>query len=315
MSALGPEFAAIAHLLPEEHVGTVTAIAPISTGASGAAVYAVTTTRGEFVLRVSGDRFDAHWPQQLRIMRRAAERGIAPAIVHVDEAARAIVSVRVQGLPFAAALMNPASRDAAIASIVAQLRALHALDTAGVQERDPIAFAREQYATQRVRPGFPVWAAALDSVFDGIEVTLAHDRQRVASHNDINPGNVLWDGTRVWLVDWEVAGLAHPFYDLATLALFIRLEDEVAFGLLAMQEQRAIGEEERATFVALRRLAALLCGLVFASMVEDLSVLPEGAPTLLEFYGELRAGRLDLQAARGRGAFAAALLREGSTAE
>src|SRR4029079_7042074 len=47
MSALGPEFAAIASLLPEEHVGTVAAIATISTGASGAAVYAVTTTRGD----------------------------------------------------------------------------------------------------------------------------------------------------------------------------------------------------------------------------------------------------------------------------
>jgi aminoglycoside phosphotransferase (APT) family kinase protein len=314
MQYLPSEYAAIAHLLPEQHVGTVTAIQPISMGASGASVYAVTASRGELILRVSGNRFDAHWAQQLRIMRRAAERGVAPAIVHVDEAAHAIVSKRVQGLPLAAALANPAQRDAAIANTVTQLRALHALDTDGVQERDPIAFAHEQYAAQRVRPGFPAWAATLDPIFDATAAILARDTRRVVSHNDMNPGNILWDGARVWLVDWEVAGLAHPFYDLATLALFLRLEDAAAHALLAMQEQRAIDDADRTTFAALRRLAALLCGLVFASMVPDLSVLPEKAPTLLEFYGELRAGKLDLQDARGRGAFAAALLRAGTAA-
>lgn len=308
---MGREHDTIAHLLPEQHVGTVLAIQPISTGASGASVYAVTTTRGEFVLRISGDRLGAHWMQHLRIMRRAAERGVAPAIVHVDETAHAVVSLRVQGLPLAAALMNPAQRDAAIGSIVTQLRTLHALDVDGVQERDPIAYAREQYAVQRVRPGFPAWAAALDPMFDAIGTTLSRDRRRVVSHNDMNPGNVLWDGTRAWLVDWEVAGLAHPFYDLATLAMFIRLDDAVAHALLAMQQQIAIKDDERATFAALRRLAALLCGLVFTSMLPDLGAFPEQAPTLLEFYGELRAGKLALQDARGQGAFAAALLRTG----
>jgi hypothetical protein len=94
--------------------------------------------------------------------------------------------------------------------------------------------------------------------------------------------------------------------------MFIRLDDAVAHALLAMQEQRVIEDAERATFAALRRLAASLCGLVFASMVPDLRALPDPAPTLLEFYGELRAGRVDVQDARGRAAFAAALLKEGT---
>ena len=93
---------------------------------------------------------------------------------------------------------------------------------------------------------------------------------------------------------------AHPFYDLATLAMFIRLDDAVAHALLARQEQIAIGENERATFAALRRLAALLCGLIFASMLPDLGAFPKQAPTLLEVYGELRAGKFALQDARGQ---------------
>jgi aminoglycoside phosphotransferase (APT) family kinase protein len=313
MSAPVSELAAIAHLLPEEHVGTVTAVQPISVGLSGAGVYAVSSGRGELVLRVSAESADASlWTQQLRVLRRAAERGVAPAILHVDAAARAIVSARVQGMPLAAVLADPGRRDAAIASVLVQLRALHTIDAAGVEERDALAYARDAHAAQRARPGFPAWAAELEPIFDAIEATLARDPRRVVSHNDLNPGNVLWDGARVWLVDWEVAGLAHPFHDLATLAMFLQLGDAAARGLLALLEQRPIDDGAWATFAALRRLVALLCGLVFASMVPDLRLLPASAPTLAAFYTELRAGTLDLQDPRGRAAFALALLQLGT---
>jgi len=34
-------------------------------------------------------------------------------------------------------------------------------------------------------------------------------------HNDMLPANVLDDGNRVWIVDWEYAGMGHPLFDLA----------------------------------------------------------------------------------------------------
>lgn len=308
------ELAALAHLLPEERVGTVTAVQPISAGLSGASVYAVSSTRGELVLRVNAPRADTSlWTQQLRILRRASDAGVAPAIVHVNEAARAIVSTRVAGMSLGAALADPANRAPAVASVIAQLRALRSLDTAGIEERVPLPHARRELATQRARPGFPAWAAALEPIFDAIEAVLARDARRVVCHNDLNPGNILWDGARVWFVNWEVAGLNHPFYDLAVLAMFLRLEDAVAHQLLAQLEDRPVNGDARATFAALRRIAALLCGLVFASMVDDLTLLPAQAPTLTECYAGLRAGTLDFQDPRGRGAFALALLRLGTS--
>lgn len=308
--------AAIAHLLPESRVGRVSGVRPLSLGLSGVDVYAVSSERGELVLRVSPDRGDgSHWHQQLTILRRAAERGVAPAVVHVDASARAIVSIHVPGLPLVAALLNPSQRDAALASVVTQLRALHAIDASGVAERDPVALGRSLYAAQKARPGFPGWAQSLEPNFDEIGAMLARDGRRVVSHNDLNPGNVVWDGTRAWLIDWEAAGLSHPFYDLAALAMFIRLDDATAHALLEQQEQEAPGDDARATFATLRRLAALLCGLVFGSTVPDLSVLPSSPPpTLAEFYAQLRAGAVDLADPRGRGAFALALLRTGAGA-
>jgi aminoglycoside phosphotransferase (APT) family kinase protein len=303
---------ALSHLLPEAHVGKVSAVESIALGSSGAAVYAVSCSRGELVLRVhSATDEPARWQQQLRISRLAAESGVAPVIVHVDDAARAIVSERIAA-PIAAALGDPTQRDAAISSVVGQLRALHRLDATQLEQRDPLAYARRQYVVQRLRPGFPVWASQLDEVFDAIESVLVRDPRRVVSHNDMNPRNIMWDGKRAWLIDWEVAGLTHPFFDLAVLAMFIQLPEPAAQQLLALQEQRTLDASEHATFAALRRLAALMFGCLITSKMPDLAVLPEPPKTLTQVYGALRAGDLDVQSPRGQAAFATALLRLGA---
>ena len=40
----------------------------------------------------------------------------------------------------------------------------------------------------------------------------------VLCHNDLLAANFLDDGTALWLVDWEYAGIGHPLFDLANLA-------------------------------------------------------------------------------------------------
>lgn len=301
-------------VLPSAMIGEVSTIAPIRMGLSGARVYAVTSARGAYVLRVQGDGApDDFWAQHIRILRRAAEHGVAPPIVYVDENARAVLSVRVTGVPLPATLGDPAQRERAIADVVGRLRSLHEIDPAGIEERDGVGFARGVWEEQRRRTGFPPWAATASSAFDHIAAVLARDTRRVVSHNDVNPGNVLWDGTRAWLVDWEVAGLGHPYYDLAAFVTFLAMDAERAFGLLALHEERPVGQTERETFAAMRQLVALAVGNLFLSMVPNLSVASaptrEDAPTQAECGAAMRRGELDLQTAAGRARFGLAFLR------
>jgi thiamine kinase-like enzyme len=301
-------------LLPKALLGDVQSVTPISMGLSGAGVYAVTAANSEYVLRVqSKGTGDSFWNQQLLILRRAAEREVAPRIVHVDEDARAVVSARVAGVPLPAALANPAHRGAAVADVVERLRALHAIDKSGIEERNAVDFGRMVWQQQRQRSAFPTWASDLGPAFDDVATVLARDTRRVVSHNDVNPGNVLWDGTRTWLVDWEVAGLGHPYYDLAAFATFLGLDAETAHGLLAQQEQTSVDDEARATFAVLRQLVALAIGNVFLSLVPDLTILPAptraDAPTLLDCRTAMRSGALDLQTPRGQAMLGLAFLR------
>ena len=156
----------------------------------------------------------------------------------------------------------------------------------------------------------------MGALIDTIEDQLARDPRRVVCHNDVNPGNVLWDGTRAWLVDWEVAGLGHPYFDLASFTTFLNLDTESALGLLALLEQGPVDATARASFVALRRLVALVAGCVFLGLASDLSepAAPTraDAPSLATVYAGLREGTLDLQTSPGRVAFGLALLRIGT---
>lgn len=44
------------------------------------------------------------------------------------------------------------------------------------------------------------------------------DAAPVPSHNDLVLENLLLDGDRLWLIDWEYSSMASPYWDLATLA-------------------------------------------------------------------------------------------------
>jgi thiamine kinase-like enzyme len=46
----------------------------------------------------------------------------------------------------------------------------------------------------------------------------------VFGHNDLLPSNVIDDGARLWLIDWDYAGFSTPLFDLANLATNAGLE-------------------------------------------------------------------------------------------
>ena len=53
------------------------------------------------------------------------------------------------------------------------------------------------------------------------------DAEMVSSHNDLfKPDNILFDGQRVWLVDWEAAFLNDRYADLAVVANQVVTNDE-----------------------------------------------------------------------------------------
>jgi aminoglycoside phosphotransferase (APT) family kinase protein len=297
------------------HLGEIRDIARIAGGLSGADVYAVATATGKFVLRMQGDDRGA-WSRATALQRLASDAGIAPELVAVDERSATSISVLIEGMPFAAVAGHPEHRSAVFASLVEVLGRLHAipLDPEAAPQEDMLATARAIWTEQSRRPGFPAWAIALEARLDSTCAIIARDPRRVFSHKDLNPMNMLWDGQRIWLIDWESAGLAHPYLDLATLANLINLADGDALGLLAAQERATIDPGQQDTFAAMRDLSRITYGAVFMRLIPDLTAIAFASrgetPTLGECYARFAAGSLSPSAASGQALLGAALFKQ-----
>ena len=308
-----PQEVRLRRLFPAAALGEIEALRPLSLGLSGAAVYAVRTAGGSYVVRLHSGDGDA-WDRTLPLHRQAAAHGVAPALLHVDEAERCTVSAEVTGTPFGRALAQPDQQPAAVASLIRQLVTLHGLPGVGLPSLDPVGFATGLWQAQVARPGFPDWGRPFEARLAPGSEALARDPRRVPSHGDLNPGNMIWDGQKVWLVDWTTSGLAHPYLDLASLATFLSLPDEAALGLLSAQERAPLSEEQRSVFVKLRDIARIGYGCSFLSLVPGLTTVtflpPEETPDLSTCFARLAAGQLDLKSPAGQAQIGAAILKQ-----
>ena len=61
----------------------------------------------------------------------------------------------------------------------------------------------------------------------------------VFGHNDMLAGNLLDDGSRIWMIDWEYAGFGSPLFDLANFASNNELDEAQERGLLDAYFDRA----------------------------------------------------------------------------
>ena len=73
----------------------------------------------------------------LAAQRLAAEQGIAPDVVLVDEAAGAMISAKVEGVPFGMALAQPDIRPRALRNLSETLARLHAIPAPDLPPFDP----------------------------------------------------------------------------------------------------------------------------------------------------------------------------------
>jgi aminoglycoside phosphotransferase (APT) family kinase protein len=302
--------------LPEHLCGPRTTITKISAGLSGAGVYRVEAAEQTFVLKISRTDVPAEgWRRTVHIQQLAASAGLAPDVCHVDEARRAVVSVFIADKSFPMLFMDPRTRDVALAKLGQTLRHVHELalppDAEGKDPRDFLASVWSEFEGPLELP--PFVRDAVQRVLN--EPPPARERALVLSHNDVNPSNLVYDGEKIVLLDWDAAGPNDPLYDLAAISLFFRMDDDTCQQLIAAHDGEAVSDLP-ARFAYLRRLVAVLCGLTILGVVRkgghtvavDTATL-DSTPNLGEFYQRMRAGALNIATVEGQWWFGLALAK------
>jgi aminoglycoside phosphotransferase len=303
--------------LPADLRGPTTIISRVAAGQSGAGVYRVDAGGSAFVLKVaSEDEPLAEWRRKRAIQKLAADASLAPRVVHVDEARRAHVSAFVADRSFIAFYANPSTHDDALAQLGQTLRRVHELPpppgTDGRSGREWLAVIWPGLASSVSLPGF---------VRDAIERVLAEEpppseRAFVLSHNDVNPTNLVYDGQSCWLLDWDAAGANDPFVDLATVSVFLRMDERTCGELLSAYDGEPAPTTLPARFAYSRRLVAAFAGAMMLHLAQQSGHADAGsaktidsAPSLADVYQRMRSGALNLSTGEGKWWFGLALVK------
>ena len=181
--------------------------------------FTVTDAGRRYVVRVGGD-IPAH--NVVRSTEHAASRaahaaGLSPAVRHWEPDVMVLDFIEARTLG-AAEVRDPANLD----RLAGLLRRCHHEIPRHFRGPAPIFWVFQvvrDYA-HRLRDDASPHAAALPGLLTTAEELEAAvgPVEIVFGHNDLLPANILDDGARLWLVDWEYGGFNAPLFDLGGLA-------------------------------------------------------------------------------------------------
>ncbi|MFI4997125.1 MAG: choline/ethanolamine kinase family protein, partial [Hyphomicrobiales bacterium] len=185
-------------------------------------------TNANFVVRRGGARFvvrigeDILEHQVMRFNERAASlaayaAGLSPKVVHHEKGA--LVVSFIEGRTLTPEIMR---EEGMLPRVVELVRACH---TRMIEHlRGPVLMfwpfhvLRDYAAT--LREGKSRWSSELPRL-SGIALRLEGligPVDLAFCHNDLLAGNLIDDGDRLWLIDWDYAGFNSPLFDHANFA-------------------------------------------------------------------------------------------------
>jgi aminoglycoside phosphotransferase (APT) family kinase protein len=263
----------------------IDAITRITGGASTASTFRIDTGGRRYLLRVEGEPSPLRNPHQYVSMRIAAEAGIAPEIRYLDEAARIVVIDFIAQQPLQTYPGGPNALAQALGALLACVQATpvfpHFVNYPDIVAR---LFAHVRRTGLFAAGVLDSHTARLERLREAYNAGLT---SLVSSHNDSIPSNILFDGERLWMIDWESAYRNDPLVDVAIVLDSLVRSRELEGVLLQAWLGRAPDEELLVRLEAVRALTRLYyAGVVLsasaaASWITDDTDL--SAPTIAEF--------------------------------
>src|SRR5947209_1076812 len=226
-------------------------------GLHTALVFRMVVRGTPFLLRIISRTDDpsAHFA----CMKAAAEAGLAPRVRYTSIEDRLSITDFVEAVPF------PVTE--ALGRMPGALRALHALPpfhkVADHLNTSCMFLMNKGPAVDGILRKFE--GSKILSEGETAEVLARHaqltaayrfeDSEMVSSHNDLKPENLVFDGERVWLVDWDAAFRNDRYSDLAVIANFVVTNEAEERAYLDAYFGQPADEYQRARFFLMRQVS------------------------------------------------------------
>src|SRR5262249_51439645 len=262
----------------------------LTAGLSSALVFRIVVKGRPYLLRII-TRTDpmADPTRPFASMKLAAEAGLAPRIWYASIEDRVLITdfVEVQPFPLPEARVR----------MPATLRCLHNLPP--FPERlhylDRLESFVHKFKAARLLP-----ESETEELFQHYaRIAAVYPRQEaevVSCHNDVKPENVLFDGQRVWLVDWESAFLNDRYVDLSIVANFLVDTDAEEDVFLNTYFGEPAGEYRRARFYLMRQALHVFYTIAFRLFRSGGGLVrPDPAlPAFRDFHTRIWSGEITL---------------------
>jgi hypothetical protein len=272
----------------------VEAVTPLTGGVTTASVFRIDAGGRAYVLRIEGTPSPMRNPHQYQSMRLASDAGIAPRLHYVDEDSRVAVIDYIAPQPLDS---FPGGLLARAQALGAMLRDLRMTPIFPYYADYPDVVARLWAHVCRTGLFAPGVLDPVNERLAEIRETYVWDRANsVSCHNDPVPGNILFDGRRLWLIDWEGGCRNDPLIDVSIVMDHLARTSELEEALLQAWLGRTPDEALRARLSLARALTRLYyAGVMFSASALAPRTAADGdvsAPTPADFEQAVRAGRL-----------------------
>jgi aminoglycoside phosphotransferase (APT) family kinase protein len=233
-------------------------------------------------------------------MKAAAEAGLAPQVRYTNSEDKVSITDFVEA--------EPLSVSEALVRLPATLRTLHALPPFGrapfnttctflLQKGPALDGFVQKFQAADILPK----AESEEFFARYAEVAAVYpydDAEMVSSHNDLfKPDNILFDGQRVWLVDWEAAFLNDRYADLAVVANQVVTNDAEERAYLQGYLGAAPDRYQMARFHLMQQMAHLFYTMAF--LFQGPSGKPidwiETVPEFRDFNRRIWAGEVNMR--------------------
>lgn len=279
-------------------------VRPLTGGLSGASIYRIRVGGIAYLLRIEGARDTFRDPARwYGCMATAAAALLAPRVRFADAADGVAIMEFIEERSLV--LDYGGSRDDLIVEAAQTIRALH--ETPAFPHLVDYMDGMDGLIGAFQASGL-IAPAATRELFERYAVLRAGYRtaegDRVSSHNDLNPRNILYDGTRLWLVDWESSFLADRYVDLATLANVFAHTPEAEALLARTYFGEPPNPAREARLYLMRQVNHVFYGVIMLNGVAaeqpGLREASLAAPHLADIHQALGTGDFVLESPRGR---------------
>lgn len=272
-------------------------ISLLSGGLTGVPVYRITAEGKSYAIKLEdvNDR-DFDLTRSYKIMEMVSKRRISPLVYFTNAAKGIILMQYIEPKP------RPEDPVVGMKKLATAIRNLH--DKNSFEQWKTVVEVFESILQKL--PSEYINKNIIKKCIEEIKIIktfLFNQKDIRASHGDLNPVNILFDGENYVFVDWQAASPQSFYFDLAYCASFSYFHSEdLCMSFLKYYLEREATEEEEYKYYLMRVFTNIYLGIGFISLpLKSNQYFPvlldyqiEKLPTFVQFMQSIGSGKTNL---------------------